>query len=40
MPVSKDGKVTIPKAVRDALDIEKGDVIEIDVRKASGEDNA
>jgi len=33
VPVSKDGKVTIPKPVRDALDIEKGDMVQIDVNK-------
>jgi len=33
------GKVTIPKTVREALDIEKGDVIELDVTKAGGGDN-
>ena len=25
------GKVTVPKAIRDELDVEKGDTVEIDV---------
>lgn len=32
--VSTDGKVTIPKAIRQELDLEKGDVIEIEVKKS------
>lgn len=31
VPVSDGGKVTIPKVIRDELDIESGDVIEVDV---------
>ena len=35
--VGKDGRVTVPKAVRDALGIEEGDLVELTVRKVSGE---
>lgn len=29
--VSTDGKVTVPKPIRESMDIEKGDVIQIEV---------
>ena len=31
------GKVTIPATIRDELDVEDGDIVEIDVRRVEGE---
>jgi AbrB family looped-hinge helix DNA binding protein len=32
--MTAQGKITLPKAVRDELELEQGDVIEIEVQKA------
>jgi AbrB family looped-hinge helix DNA binding protein len=34
--VREDGKVTVPKGVRDSLGIEKGDLVECKIRKVKG----
>lgn len=34
--VRRDGKVTVPKVVRDALGIEEGDMIECKIKKVRG----
>ena len=31
-----NGKVTVPAQIRDALDVEDGDLVEIDVRPVDG----
>lgn len=33
------GKVSIPKVIRDELDVEDGDLVEIDVRTVNQSDN-
>jgi AbrB family looped-hinge helix DNA binding protein len=35
--VIANGKVTIPATIRDVLDLEDGDLVEIDVRRISGD---
>lgn len=34
--VRRDGKVTVPKGVRDALSIEEGDLVECKIKKVRG----
>jgi AbrB family looped-hinge helix DNA binding protein len=34
--VRADGKVTVPRGVRDALGIEEGDLVECQVKKVKG----
>lgn len=34
--VRGDGKVTVPKGVRDSLEIDEGDLIECNIRKVKG----
>lgn len=36
IPVGDKGRVTIPKAIRDELEIESGDVVEIEVMDCEG----
>ncbi len=35
--IRADGKLTVPKGVRDALDIQEGDLIECKVNKVRGQ---
>ena len=38
VPVSDGGKVTIPQPIREGMDIESGDTIEIDVTEVYKDD--
>lgn len=37
--VISEGRITIPKSVRDKLDINEGDFLELEIMEEIGEDN-
>jgi len=39
VPIRQSGRVVIPSHLRDRLNVEYGDLVEIDVRPVEGEEN-